>query len=164
MAAAEEHHADPELPQPPSTEEDANLATFFNRTAHFAPSVPPPPSVPRFGLTFAIHAGEWDGVVRARADHAQRHGGVDGQPVTDEGVPGSASEVAMAALAATTVGEATEEEECAVCLKGYEAGDTIRTMPCAHAFHEHCIFQWLRLRRLCPFCRFALPATGRGRP
>ncbi|CAO2143225.1 unnamed protein product [Urochloa humidicola] len=79
MAAAEEPHADPEMKQPPSTEEDANLATFFNRAAHFAPSVPPTPSVPRFGLTFALRAGEWDGVVRVRADHAHRHGGVDGR-------------------------------------------------------------------------------------
>jgi hypothetical protein len=46
-----------------------------------------------------------------------------------------------------------------VCLEAYEAGDTLRTMPCAHGFHESCIFEWLRVSRLCPLCRFALPAA-----
>ncbi|TVU50810.1 hypothetical protein EJB05_02200, partial [Eragrostis curvula] len=48
--------------------------------------------------------------------------------------------------------------ECAVCLEGYEAGETLRTMPCSHGFHERCIFGWLRVSRLCPLCRFAMPA------
>ncbi|CAN6339579.1 unnamed protein product [Urochloa humidicola] len=95
---------------------------------------------------------------------------VDGQPVADDdayvnggfgGVP--ASEEAMAALPKTTVvGEGKSEErgiECAVCLEAYETGNTIRTMPCSHGFHESCIFQWLRVSRLCPLCRFALPAA-----
>ncbi|CAN6362213.1 unnamed protein product [Urochloa humidicola] len=92
---------------------------------------------------------------------------VNGQPVADDddayvngrfgGVP--ASEDAMAALPEMTVGEGEAwREECAVCLDPYEAGDTLRTMPCSHGFHESCIFQWLRVSRLCPLCRFALPA------
>ncbi|CAO2140812.1 unnamed protein product [Urochloa humidicola] len=71
-----------------------------------------------------------------------------------------ASGDAMAALPETTVGEGeAAEEECAVCLEGYEAGDKLRTMPCVHGFHEHCIFGWLAVSRLCPLCRFALPAV-----
>ncbi|OEL34974.1 hypothetical protein BAE44_0004008 [Dichanthelium oligosanthes] len=31
-------------------------------------------------------------------------------------------------------------------------------MPCSHSFHEGCIFSWLAVSRLCPLCRFALPA------
>uniref|UniRef100_A0A0A8Y3I5 RING-type domain-containing protein n=1 Tax=Arundo donax TaxID=35708 RepID=A0A0A8Y3I5_ARUDO len=31
-------------------------------------------------------------------------------------------------------------------------------MPCSHGFHERCIMGWLRVSRLCPLCRFALPA------
>ncbi|XP_066333148.1 uncharacterized protein [Miscanthus floridulus] len=71
-------------------------------------------------------------------------------------VPVPASGVAMAYPPETTVGEG-ERGECAVCLEEYEAGDALRTMPCAHGFHERCIFGWLRLSRLCPLCRFALP-------
>jgi hypothetical protein len=55
------------------------------------------------------------------------------------------------------VGEARESGECAVCLDEYEAGDALRTMPCAHGFHERCIVEWLRASRLCPLCRFKLP-------
>ena len=49
-------------------------------------------------------------------------------------------------------------EECAVCLEGYAAGDTVRTLPCSHGFHGHCILRWLAASRLCPLCRFAMPA------
>ncbi|CAN6325777.1 unnamed protein product [Urochloa humidicola] len=85
----------------------------------------------------------------------------DGQPMVDDdayanGVP--ASEEVMAALPeTTTVGEGETTKECA-----YEAGDVLRTMPCSHGFHESCIFQWLRVSRLCPLCRFAMsPAAGK---
>ncbi|XP_025827101.1 E3 ubiquitin-protein ligase RDUF1-like [Panicum hallii] len=67
----------------------------------------------------------------------------------------------MAALPETTVGDGgagEEEEECAVCLEGYAAGDRRRTMPCSHGFHGHCILRWLAASRLCPLCRFAMPA------
>ncbi|CAN6325774.1 unnamed protein product [Urochloa humidicola] len=86
-------------------------------------------------------------------DDAYAYGGFGAVP---------ASGAAVAALLETTVaeGEATTEEECAVCLEGYEAGDALRTMPCAHGFHEHCIFGWLAISRLCPICRFALPAEA----
>ncbi|KAL6906068.1 hypothetical protein ACP4OV_003669 [Aristida adscensionis] len=77
------------------------------------------------------------------------------------GVPASAN--AAAGLPETTVaaGDAEAgERQCAVCLEGYAAGDAVRTMPCAHAFHGGCIAGWLRLGRLCPLCRFALPAEA----
>ncbi|GJN28409.1 hypothetical protein PR202_gb16527 [Eleusine coracana subsp. coracana] len=48
--------------------------------------------------------------------------------------------------------------ECAVCLKEFDELDTLRAMPCAHAFHEDCIFRWLRLNATCPLCRHPLPA------
>ena len=30
-------------------------------------------------------------------------------------------------------------------------------MPCKHEFHSACIENWLRVRRSCPLCRFAMP-------
>ncbi|RLM69938.1 hypothetical protein C2845_PM17G01630 [Panicum miliaceum] len=83
-----------------------------------------------------------------------RNGGFGGVPASDE--------VIAALPVETTAGEGEGEargKECAVCLEAYEAGDTLRTMPCAHGFHERCIFEWLRVSRLCPLCRFALPAA-----
>ncbi|GJN07036.1 hypothetical protein PR202_ga24825 [Eleusine coracana subsp. coracana] len=83
-----------------------------------------------------------------------------------------ASGVAIACLPETTAGEGEEAEcasqqqhargkaddECAVCLEGYKIGQALRTMPCSHEFHESCIFDWLRVSRMCPLCRFKLPA------
>ncbi|KAG2614804.1 hypothetical protein PVAP13_3NG009700 [Panicum virgatum] len=80
---------------------------------------------------------------------------LDGVVTWNGGVPASGE--AIAALPETTAGEGGE---CAVCLEAYEAGDTLRTMPCAHGFHERCIFEWLRVSRLCPLCRFALQAEA----
>ncbi|KAJ1274140.1 hypothetical protein BS78_05G039700 [Paspalum vaginatum] len=69
-----------------------------------------------------------------------------------------ASGDAMAVLPETTVGGAGEEECCAVCLEEYAVGDALRTLPSAHGFHGRCILGWLRVSRLCPLCRFTLPA------
>ncbi|KAF8696067.1 hypothetical protein HU200_036955 [Digitaria exilis] len=30
-------------------------------------------------------------------------------------------------------------------------------MPCSHAFHHRCIFDWLRINHVCPLCCHALP-------
>ncbi|OEL25042.1 hypothetical protein BAE44_0013939 [Dichanthelium oligosanthes] len=68
----------------------------------------------------------------------------------------------MAGLKKTTVGEGDATgRECSVCLEGYKAGDTLRTMPCSHDFHGHCILCWLAVSRVCPLCRFALPPAAR---
>ncbi|KAG2614805.1 RING finger protein 44-like [Panicum virgatum] len=80
------------------------------------------------------------------------------------GVPAAAS--AVEGLPETTVGAGGEEmgdgEEtcCAVCLEGYQAGDALRTMPCAPAFHGECIVEWLSVSRFCPLCRFKLPTQA----
>lgn len=71
-----------------------------------------------------------------------------------------ASGDAMAALPETTVGAGEEECCCAVCLEEYAEGDALRTLPCAHGFHGRCILGWLRVSRLYPLCRFALPAKA----
>ncbi|CAN6357579.1 unnamed protein product [Urochloa humidicola] len=76
-------------------------------------------------------------------------------------VPAAAS--AVAGLPETTVEAGGEEGEaccCAVCLEGYAAGDALRTMPCAHAFHVGCIVEWLAVSPFCPLCRFRLPTQA----
>ncbi|CAL4911679.1 unnamed protein product [Urochloa decumbens] len=138
-AAAEEPHADPELAASPTTE-GADLAERLVAIFGRQQAVPVTIGLSRI-VILSLRGGE--------ADDAYAYGGFGAVP---------ASEEAIAALPETTVGEATEEE-CAVCLEAYKAGDTLRTMPCAHGFHESCIFQWLRVSRLCPLCRFALPAV-----
>ncbi|TVU27047.1 hypothetical protein EJB05_29625, partial [Eragrostis curvula] len=117
-----------------------------------------------------LHGGDhmWSAWTPPRRAHVDGDDGI-GIGVDDGGAYGNggfgavpASGEAIVGLPERTVGEgeAAEEAECAVCFEGYEAGDALRTMPCSHGFHEGCIFGWLRVSRLCPLCRFAMPAES----
>ncbi|KAJ2741414.1 hypothetical protein GGI20_005206 [Coemansia sp. BCRC 34301] len=45
------------------------------------------------------------------------------------------------------------EENCAVCLEDFGAGDEVRRLPCRHFFHVVCIDPWLSERAAtCPLC------------
>ncbi|XP_057811899.1 E3 ubiquitin-protein ligase MPSR1-like [Salvia miltiorrhiza] len=48
-------------------------------------------------------------------------------------------------------------EQCAVCLEGWEGGETAREMPCKHRFHGGCIERWLSISGSCPVCRYQMP-------
>ncbi|CAN6336626.1 unnamed protein product [Urochloa humidicola] len=54
-------------------------------------------------------------------------------------------------------GRSRSGEECAICLQDFHADETLRGMPCSHAFHQHCISQWLSRNAACPLCRHRLP-------
>jgi hypothetical protein len=69
-----------------------------------------------------------------------------------------ASSVAMVALPSPRVGD-TRERCCHVCHDDFEEGDKLRMMPCAHAFHERCIFHALCVNRLCPVCGYIMPGN-----
>ena len=46
-----------------------------------------------------------------------------------------------------------QDAECKICLVEYEAGDSIRRIPCLHSFHVDCVDAWLANHRTCPICR-----------
>ena len=60
--------------------------------------------------------------------------------------------------------------ECAICLGELELGQTLKALPCGHAYHGPCIDRWLlgkctdaRAQPTCPLCKAAAlpppPAT-----
>lgn len=58
-----------------------------------------------------------------------------------------------------------EHTSCRVCLSAYEDGETLRTLPCLHSFHQACIDPWLRGRKDCPLCKVsACPPPTPSRP
>ncbi|XP_077002837.1 E3 ubiquitin-protein ligase RLIM-like [Tamandua tetradactyla] len=42
---------------------------------------------------------------------------------------------------------------CSVCITEYTEGNKIRTLPCFHEYHAHCIDRWLSENSTCPICR-----------
>ncbi|CAM0880880.1 unnamed protein product [Alopecurus aequalis] len=66
-----------------------------------------------------------------------------------------ASTVAMTDLLSPRVGD-TRERYCHICHDDFEEGDKLRMMPCAHSFHEHCIFKSLTVNRICPVCDYKI--------
>lgn len=45
------------------------------------------------------------------------------------------------------------EEDCSICLETPVVGDDLKRLPCMHAFHKHCIDQWLQHQGVCPVCK-----------
>lgn len=43
---------------------------------------------------------------------------------------------------------------CTICLEEFEVGQGMRTLPCLHSFHAHCVESWLEKKRECPNCNF----------
>ncbi|CAN6335566.1 unnamed protein product [Urochloa humidicola] len=151
---------DDDLEEPPVVEFDDLLRMRQALLHRFSAPTRSPPEHGAAHTTLAIiHEtmmeiifGLLDNVPDGGGAAAYRNGGFGAVPAAEE---------AISALPETTVGEGEARgKECAVCLEGYESGDTVRTMPCSHGFHERCILHWLRVSRLCPICRFAMPAAA----
>ena len=52
------------------------------------------------------------------------------------------------------VGQRDEENnQCTICLEGFQVGDVRRALPCMHTFHQNCVDRWLNIHRSCPICR-----------
>jgi len=45
---------------------------------------------------------------------------------------------------------------CTVCLEEVTKGQRVRTLPCLHTFHAECAEEWLKKKKLCPLCQFAI--------
>jgi len=47
-------------------------------------------------------------------------------------------------------------KSCPICLDDINEGDVLRIMPCMHKFHSKCLSKWLKIRAICPICKFEL--------
>lgn len=52
-----------------------------------------------------------------------------------------------------TGGGGDEHARCAVCLEHYQAGDSVRHLPCLHSYHTPCIDKWFEASVECPVCK-----------
>ena len=47
-----------------------------------------------------------------------------------------------------------ENNCCSICLEDFEAGETLKLLPCKHAFHSPCVKPWLTQQQVsCPLCK-----------
>lgn len=42
---------------------------------------------------------------------------------------------------------------CSICLKVFKKNDEVSALPCIHLFHSKCIFEWMKEKNNCPFCK-----------
>ncbi|KAE8654494.1 zinc finger family protein [Hibiscus syriacus] len=52
--------------------------------------------------------------------------------------------------------KAMEQDECAICLERFKAGESLVHPPCAHRFHSRCLVPWLQNNAHCPCCRIGI--------
>jgi hypothetical protein len=45
------------------------------------------------------------------------------------------------------------ETRCAICLGDFEAGETLRRLPCLHVYHDECIGRYFETKHNCPVCQ-----------
>ncbi|KAK6190724.1 hypothetical protein SNE40_002525 [Patella caerulea] len=52
----------------------------------------------------------------------------------------------------------SSSDNCAICLEGYQDGQVLRVLPCAHEFHRKCVDTWLLTEGRCPLCNYKITA------
>ena len=55
------------------------------------------------------------------------------------------------------IGHNVPHTTCTICLETFKEGDELRSIPCNHSFHSHCINTWLSNHNSCPNCRHIIP-------
>jgi len=93
---------------------------------------------------FLVDSGNWD--------HEAFSGMFEDRP------PPPTSKAFVASLPREKVSCAPDEEQqCPICLKAVEEGDSLMTLPCCHSFQDACVTAWLGKAANCPLCRAELP-------
>lgn len=51
------------------------------------------------------------------------------------------------------VHEYDAKQDCVICLKPFADGPIVELPQCGHAYHESCIWNWIKIKTQCPLCR-----------
>ncbi|PRQ37250.1 putative aminoacyltransferase, E1 ubiquitin-activating enzyme [Rosa chinensis] len=51
-----------------------------------------------------------------------------------------------------------ETRTCVICLE--EVAGKATRLPCLQLFHEACIEEWLKIKHMCPLCRYPIPCNA----
>ncbi len=51
---------------------------------------------------------------------------------------------------------------CINCVSSNQTSCNVTIGDCGHAYHDHCINEWLKQRKVCPFCNKAWHAKIKG--
>eukprot|EP00542_Grammatophora_oceanica_P003047 CAMPEP_0194066554 /NCGR_PEP_ID=MMETSP0009_2-20130614/86088_1 /TAXON_ID=210454 /ORGANISM="Grammatophora oceanica, Strain CCMP 410" /LENGTH=410 /DNA_ID=CAMNT_0038719519 /DNA_START=525 /DNA_END=1757 /DNA_ORIENTATION=- len=75
-----------------------------------------------------------------------------------------ASDAMIVSLPSTKIQDVEKElpeeaRQCLVCLEEFEKGDTRKTLPCLHGFHDACINKWLQQNGSCPICKHKISVS-----
>lgn len=49
--------------------------------------------------------------------------------------------------------ESAEQQQCSICLEGYQEGELLTALRCSHFFHIDCLARWMQRATICPLCR-----------
>lgn len=47
----------------------------------------------------------------------------------------------------------TAQTQCMICLEEFQAGETLRVLPCFHRYHQACVDNWFSRSACCPVCK-----------
>jgi len=100
--------------------------------------------------------GDGDDVGTARGTQYEDVG--DDVTVHDD-LPGGGGGKGFVGLGRTT-GDGSPA--CTICLASMQvlSPGQVRWLPCAHAFHRHCVTKWLELKQTCPLCLSPVKAAN----
>ena len=44
------------------------------------------------------------------------------------------------------------DNECLICLEGFNKQETVIQLKCNHYYHTQCIYSWFEKKKTCPIC------------
>ncbi|XVF44563.1 hypothetical protein PTKIN_Ptkin02bG0134800 [Pterospermum kingtungense] len=51
-------------------------------------------------------------------------------------------------------------DSCVICRVDYEDGDSLTMLSCKHSYHLECVYNWLKINKVCPVCSAKVSTSG----